>query len=448
MCAHDVSARRPQAKGKRKLDEAAPSAATPGSVAPSEPKKAVKQNISPDDFFSMSFTAKPSPAAGTPASTTPTTASGPSSASPAAAPAKQSRSPAKKSPAGKRKLEEPPKQPPNVDLTADDEPAKPSPAKAKGAKAKAAKPKAAKASPKESGEKGPPAPDAEAPAAAPTPAPRKWYPGMKDDAPPNKGLKPVPEGKAGCLAGQIIVITGTQDSLEREEAQALIEKYGGKVTGSVSKKTSCLLLGMDPTTGAPFEGSKARKARELGTRIIDEDALFDMIRESMPQKKTPAPSPPKAEKSPKAAKKSPKASPGGGTKAEPKAEAAPAKSPAKPPPKREAPPSAAKEPAAAAAPLWVEKYRPSSIAHLAGNADHVRRLQQWLSTWHGSMRAAAERAPAKGEKGFVKAALLSGPPGVGKTSAAKVRAGRCCARSDCDPIAILIAILIAIRLRF
>ena len=56
----------------------------------------------------------------------------------------------------------------------------------------------------------------------------------------------------------MFVITGTLDSLEREEAQALIEKYGGRVTTGVSGKTSFLLRGTDEH-GNPMEGSKAAK---------------------------------------------------------------------------------------------------------------------------------------------------------------------------------------------
>jgi DNA ligase (NAD+) len=68
------------------------------------------------------------------------------------------------------------------------------------------------------------------------------------------------------LAGQTFVITGTLPTWSREEAKAFIEAHGGKVTDSVSKKTSYLVLGENP-------GSKLTKAQSLGVPILDENAL-------------------------------------------------------------------------------------------------------------------------------------------------------------------------------
>ena len=78
------------------------------------------------------------------------------------------------------------------------------------------------------------------------------------------------ENIGSSLAGFSICITGTLPGMSRDEASALIEKNGGKVVSSVSKKTSYLLMGEDA-------GSKERKARELGVPIIDLDALNNMI---------------------------------------------------------------------------------------------------------------------------------------------------------------------------
>ena len=73
------------------------------------------------------------------------------------------------------------------------------------------------------------------------------------------------------LAGLTFVITGTLPTLTREEATRLIEENGGKVTDSVSRKTSYLVLGAEP-------GSKYIKAVELGVPILDENQLKELIK--------------------------------------------------------------------------------------------------------------------------------------------------------------------------
>jgi DNA ligase (NAD+) len=74
----------------------------------------------------------------------------------------------------------------------------------------------------------------------------------------------------GPLQGMTLVLTGTLPSLAREEAKQRIEAAGGKVAGSVSKKTSYLVAGEEA-------GSKLDKARELGVAVIDESRLLAMI---------------------------------------------------------------------------------------------------------------------------------------------------------------------------
>jgi DNA ligase (NAD+) len=74
----------------------------------------------------------------------------------------------------------------------------------------------------------------------------------------------------GPLAGLTFVITGTLPTLSRDEAKALIENAGGKVSGSVSKKTSYLVAGEEA-------GSKLDKAKELNIPILDEAALQSKI---------------------------------------------------------------------------------------------------------------------------------------------------------------------------
>ncbi len=72
------------------------------------------------------------------------------------------------------------------------------------------------------------------------------------------------------LVGQTFVLTGTLPNMTRDEASALIKAHGGKVSGSVSKKTSYVVAGEEA-------GSKLTKARELGVAVIDEAALLSML---------------------------------------------------------------------------------------------------------------------------------------------------------------------------
>jgi DNA ligase (NAD+) len=88
------------------------------------------------------------------------------------------------------------------------------------------------------------------------------------------GLRMEEEGPAapveGPLVGKTLVLTGTLPNLTREDATERIEAAGGKVTGSVSKKTDYVVAGADP-------GSKMTKAEQLGTEILNEDGLLALL---------------------------------------------------------------------------------------------------------------------------------------------------------------------------
>ena len=94
------------------------------------------------------------------------------------------------------------------------------------------------------------------------------------------GLHMEEEGAAppaeGPLVGKTLVLTGTLPNLTRPDATARIEAAGGKVTGSVSKKTDYLVAGADP-------GTKLTKAQDLGTEVLDEDGLLALLPADAPQ---------------------------------------------------------------------------------------------------------------------------------------------------------------------
>ena len=87
--------------------------------------------------------------------------------------------------------------------------------------------------------------------------------GVKTDA--------IGEERGELFQGLTFVLTGTLPTMTRDEASALIKKNGGKVSGSVSKKTSYVVAGEEA-------GSKLTKAKDLGVKVIDEAELLAMIK--------------------------------------------------------------------------------------------------------------------------------------------------------------------------
>ncbi len=84
---------------------------------------------------------------------------------------------------------------------------------------------------------------------------------------------PEPEGvDTGLLDGVTVVLTGTLEGLSRDEARSAIEDRGGRVTGSVSGRTSAVVAGASP-------GSKLAKAEELGIPVLDEAGLARLLDE-------------------------------------------------------------------------------------------------------------------------------------------------------------------------
>ncbi len=82
-----------------------------------------------------------------------------------------------------------------------------------------------------------------------------------------------PKASGSPVAGKTLVFTGTLEKMTRPEAKARAEALGAKVAGSVSKKTDLVIAG-------PGAGSKLDEAKELGVKVIDEDAWLKLIEEA------------------------------------------------------------------------------------------------------------------------------------------------------------------------
>ncbi|KAG2439222.1 hypothetical protein HXX76_004584 [Chlamydomonas incerta] len=248
--------------------------------------------------------------------------------------------------------------------------------------------------------------------------------------PPNQGNKEAPRGHPDCLTGKTFVISGVLDSLGREEATDYIKRHGGRTTQAVSGKTTFLLAGHH------CGRSKYRKAREHSTKVIDEDGLFALIRASEPfipgGAAAAAPPAPAA-----AAAAAPASQPQSQHPSQPPSQrpasqpAAAAQRAAGAGPSSARPAGVARQPAAAGDQsqyqLWVDKYKPRNSVELVGNNTLVANLKSWLMSWEqvnlrGAAAPTAKGGGAKPKDLSKKAALLSGPPGIGKTSAAHIMA--------------------------
>ncbi|KAL6054429.1 DNA replication factor C complex subunit Rfc1, variant 3 [Balamuthia mandrillaris] len=242
--------------------------------------------------------------------------------------------------------------------------------------------------------------------------------------PPNLGGKEIPQGKPNCLYGKVFLFTGVLDSLERDDAIRLVEHYAGKVVKTTAKSLTHIVIGTEPGF------SKLQKLEDRKDVVrLDEDGLLDLIRTAPEQKLSQA----VLAKLSKSAKLS-----------------APSTTPFQPSTSVSASTSTGVAPTRLPSPLvtanfseerkkelkgalWADKHKPRATIELIGNPGVIKKLSDWLHNWDipqpvkgGKGKATMEKGrPIRSRENGYNAVLLSGPPGIGKTSAAMLVVREC-----------------------
>ncbi|CAG8062222.1 unnamed protein product [Penicillium olsonii] len=242
---------------------------------------------------------------------------------------------------------------------------------------------------------------------------KKWKFGQQQSRDPEMaGTKELPTGEENCLAGLSFVFTGVLESLGRDEGSQLVKKYGGKVVGAPSSKTSYVVLGGD---AGP---KKLETIAKHKLKTINEDGLFELIKR-LPANGGDGKAAEKYAEKQRADEEKVRAM-AAEIDAEEKRKAAAAK-PAK---TSQAPKSAstAQQTPSSSQPvssgdLWTTKYAPTSTSMICGNKAPVEKLQNWLRNWHRNAKLDFKKGGADGS-GTYRAVIMHGGPGIGKTTAA------------------------------
>ncbi|KAI9826178.1 MAG: hypothetical protein M1819_007434 [Sarea resinae] len=222
---------------------------------------------------------------------------------------------------------------------------------------------------------------------------------------PAAGSVEMPTGAENCLAGLTFVFTGLLEALSRDEGQELVKRYGGKVTTAPSTKTSYVVLGSE---AGP---KKLETIRKNNIKTINEEGLFELIKKLPANGGSGVAAEKHAEKQAKEAEKV-------------KQMAAEMEKEDRRTGGAGGAGSGAAKPAVGKASqlktdsrLWTVKYAPSSTTHICGNKTQVERLQRWLHKWHYNSKSQFKKPGPEGT-GLYRAVIISGPPGIGKTTAA------------------------------
>lgn len=203
----------------------------------------------------------------------------------------------------------------------------------------------------------------------------------------------IPEGQANCLLGLTIVFTGTLPNLDRSTSENLAKRYGARVTKSISKNTSVVVLGEE---AGP---KKLENIKKLGIKAIDEEGFKRLIagmpagggdnqqadkarRKLQEQQEQAMKEAEQMAKEQEEREKKDKLSVGKDVNL------------------------SSKSTVTEDSKLWTTKYAPTDLRQLCGNKGAIQKLKTWLESW------------SSGKKPSMRAVMLSGPPGIGKTTAA------------------------------
>ena len=247
-------------------------------------------------------------------------------------------------------------------------------------------------------------------------SPKKFqYGAQRSRTPPISETKDVPQGAENCLAGLTFVFTGIQETLGREEGQELVKRYGGKVTGAPSSKTSYVVLGSD---AGP---KKLETIAKNKLKTIDEDGLFELIRRMPANGGSGKAAESYAEKQKKEQEQIRKMAAEIDAEEKRKQEAAANKAASKAATANNAATPSSSQPSGTATSvadqLWTTKYAPTTTSMICGNKLAVEKIQNWLRNWHKNAKTNFKLAGKDGS-GIYRSVMIHGPPGIGKTTAA------------------------------
>lgn len=244
--------------------------------------------------------------------------------------------------------------------------------------------------------------------------------GKQQNVAPPSGHIDLPEAAPNCLGGLTIVFTGVLPSLDRDMAEGLAKRYGAKVTKSILRKTSLVVIGEE---AGP---SKVKKIKEFGIKAISEGGFVELLRlmpadggdsdqarlaklkreEEEQHILEQAAAEEEAERKKAQREKLEREKKERQFKQE-LAAGQVRTAPVAPPVKREVSNDEK---------LWTSKYAPTSASQLCGNKNQVEKLRVWLRDWFEYSKKNFDGTGPEGSK--FRAAMISGPPGIGKTTAA------------------------------